>query len=119
MAICDSLSVTVAPSEVRLLEALELLDLAEGGDARYASPCTLGPDHVQALVNYIKAGNDALAACQAQAAGRIRGLEDALRAAVEVIKNWHNMDGSDDVWDIYYRNAPEMRAIRDILGVRP
>lgn len=45
-------------------------------------------------------------------------LEDALRQAVEVIKTWHNMDGSD-VWDIYYRNAPEMRSIRDALAAPP
>lgn len=120
MAVSETFSVIVAPSEVALLEALELLDLAEGGgDAKYASPCSLDADHVQALVNYIKDGNEALAAFQSQAAGRIRMLEDALRQAVKVITTWHNMGGADDVWDIYYRNAPEMKAIRDILGVRP
>jgi hypothetical protein len=55
---------------------------------------------------------------------RIVVLEAALRDAVEVIKNWHNMPGADgldsaeDVWPIYYANAPEMALIRRALEPR-
>lgn len=116
MASHETLSVSVSKEEVATLEALEALNYANS--TMKGVPLELRSAHVAALVNYIKDGNEALAACQSQAAGRIRMLEDALRQAVEVIKTWHNMDGSD-VWDIYYRNAPEMKALRDILGVRP
>jgi hypothetical protein len=47
--------------------------------------------------------------------GALRQMEAALEQSVEVIKTWHNMDGSDHVWGIYYRNAPEMKAIREAL----
>lgn len=42
-------------------------------------------------------------------------LDDALVKAVEVIKQWHNMGGGADVWQIYYENAPEMKLIRETL----
>ena len=42
-----------------------------------------------------------------------------LREAVGNVKAWHNMgveDGSPaDVWQIYYDNAPEMKAIRAFI----
>jgi hypothetical protein len=45
-----------------------------------------------------------------------RELISALKQAVEVIKGWHNMDGStDDLFKLYYENAPEMKFIRDAL----
>lgn len=40
-------------------------------------------------------------------------LIEALKKAVSVIKEWHN---ADDVWEIYYNNAPEMREIREALN---
>ncbi len=40
----------------------------------------------------------------------------ALRASIERVKEWHNMDGADDVWPIYWENAPEMRQIRETLA---
>ncbi len=40
----------------------------------------------------------------------------ALRAAVDVIKGWHNMSGASDVWDIYLENALEMKPIRAALA---
>lgn len=70
---------------------------------------------IHQLCGGLEATNEALAACQAQAAGRIGALTVALRDAIEVIKTWHNMDGADNVWDIYYRNAPEMKRIREAL----
>lgn len=42
-------------------------------------------------------------------------FEDILGKAVEVIKQWHNMGGGEDVWQIYYENAPEMQPIRALL----
>jgi hypothetical protein len=42
-------------------------------------------------------------------------LDDTLAKAVEVIKQWHNMGGGEDVWQIYYENAPEMQPIRTLL----
>lgn len=46
---------------------------------------------------------------------RCAALEAGLRDAVENIKAWHNMGGSQDVWDIYYEHAPEMKRIRALL----
>ena len=37
-------------------------------------------------------------------------VEDVLAKAVSVIKQWHN---ADEVWELYYLNAPEMKPIRD------
>lgn len=68
-----------------------------------------------ALRRDIALSNEALAACQSQAAGRIRVLEAALAQALENIKVWHNMGGADDVWPIYFRSAPEMQLIREAL----
>jgi hypothetical protein len=43
----------------------------------------------------------------------------ALVHAVSVIQQWHNggLRGKDasELWDIYWRNAPEMKQIRDAL----
>ncbi len=45
-------------------------------------------------------------------------LVNALRAAVEVIGTWHNMEGPGavEVWPIYLRSSPEMKPIRDALS---
>ena len=48
-----------------------------------------------------------------------RRLRAALLKAVEVIQTWHNMDAGKDasaLWDIYWRNAPEMKPIREALA---
>ena len=50
---------------------------------------------------------------------RVAELEAGLLGAVEVIKGWHNMDGSDDVWQIYYDHSPEMKPIRALLEKKP
>jgi hypothetical protein len=75
------------------------------------------------LTEYIGDGNEALAACQAQSAGRIRVLEAALVHAVSVIQTWHNADIPEsqrsELWDIYWRNAPEMKPIREALKEQP
>ena len=64
--------------------------------------------------------NEALAACQSQAAGRIRVLESALVQAVDCVRVWHNMGVPDlqcsALWDLYWRNAPEMKPIREALA---
>ena len=39
-------------------------------------------------------------------------MRQALLQAVKVIKQWHG----EDVFEIYYNNAPEMEMIRNILG---
>ena|SRR5690606_37310209 len=44
---------------------------------------------------------------------RIKELEEALEKATEVIKQWHK---ADDVWDIYFNHAPEMKPIRQALA---
>jgi hypothetical protein len=63
---------------------------------------------------------DALAAYQAQAAGRIQELSDALVKAVDCIRVWHNADVPEkqrsELWDIYWRNAPELTEIRLALS---
>lgn len=50
---------------------------------------------------------------------RIAALEAALRKSVETIQVWHNMRMSgkqaSEMWDIYWRNAPEMKQIRETL----
>jgi hypothetical protein len=43
-------------------------------------------------------------------------LRDALLACVAVAKAWH---AADDVWEIYYNHSPEMKPIRDVLGLLP
>lgn len=46
-------------------------------------------------------------------------LREALLKAVELIQSWHNMGMSgkmaSDTWDIYWRNAPELKLIREAL----
>ena len=46
-------------------------------------------------------------------------LREALVHSVTVIQDWHNMDmpqkQRSDLWDIYWRNAPEMKKIRAAL----
>ena len=42
-------------------------------------------------------------------------LREALKSAVKIIKIWHYLDGSDQAWQIYYDNAPEMQPIRALL----
>ena len=39
-------------------------------------------------------------------------LVAALENAINVIKQWHN---ADEVWEIYYNHAPEMKPIREAL----
>jgi hypothetical protein len=50
-------------------------------------------------------------------------LRAALVHAVEVIQTWHNMDvpaeQRSELWDIYWRNAPEMKPIRSALTKLP
>ena len=51
-------------------------------------------------------------------------LREALVGAVDCIRDWHNMGvpqkERSQLWDIYWRNAPEMKAIRAALeGVKP
>lgn len=47
-------------------------------------------------------------------------LRAALVKAVEVIQGWHNMGipagNRSELWDIYWRNAPEMKLIREALS---
>lgn len=63
---------------------------------------------------------------RAQAIDRLLPLgeeSDRLRAAlvrsVSVIQTWHNMGVPEkqrsDLWDIYWRNAPELKQIREAL----
>lgn len=53
------------------------------------------------------------------ALSEIDRLRTALIKAVEGIQVWHNMgltgQQASDMWDIYWRNAPEMKLIRDAL----
>ena len=46
-------------------------------------------------------------------------LRAALVKAVEVIQTWHNMGVPEkqrsELWDIYWRNAPELKQIREAL----
>lgn len=49
----------------------------------------------------------------------IERLRAALVQAVSVIQTWHNMGVPEkqrsDLWDIYWRNAPELKQIREAL----
>ena len=47
-----------------------------------------------------------------------------LKKAVRLIKSWHNMGmpegkAADNIWAIYYNNAPKMKEFREILGKDP
>ena len=50
----------------------------------------------------------------------VERLRAALVASVEVIQVWHNMEipkkERSTLWDIYWRNAPEMKPIREALS---
>lgn len=48
----------------------------------------------------------------AEKSRQIEQLREALGAAVSAIKAWHN---ADEVWDIYFNHAPEMKSIRTAL----
>lgn len=50
---------------------------------------------------------------------------DALKKAVDLIKQWHNMQSYiarrpekeiNEMWEIYYNNAPEMKSIRESIN---
>ena len=46
-------------------------------------------------------------------------MRRALVGAVAVIQTWHNMGAGKDastLWDIYWRNAPEIKPIRAALA---
>jgi hypothetical protein len=49
----------------------------------------------------------------------IEQLRTALVQAVSVIQTWHNMEVPEKqrsaLWDIYWRNAPELKQIREAL----
>lgn len=55
---------------------------------------------------------------------RLEDKEEQLRAvlvkSIEVIQTWHNMSlpakEASTMWDIYWRNAPEMKLIREALS---
>ena len=52
--------------------------------------------------------------------------KEALEQAVSVIRDWHDFnyrhirshqaETKEETWRIYYKNAPEMRPIRIVLG---
>jgi hypothetical protein len=44
---------------------------------------------------------------------RTKVMQAGFMAAIDVIKQWHN---ADEVWDIYFNNAPEMKPIREALN---
>ncbi len=105
----------ISPHEVRCKTCREGLSLQQRAELAF---CSSDPTLVEELADELARTNEALAACQSQAAGRIRVLEAALASAVEVIKVWHNMDGAaaEAVWPLYYKNAPEMAPIRDTIA---
>ncbi len=119
MATTDTLAVTVSSKALTLVEkACEAMAALDVASSRAAFPYPEAPlikDIMRQLCETLVETNEALAACQSQAAGRIRVLEAALAQALENIKVWHNMGGADDVWPIYFRSAPEMRLIREAL----
>lgn len=49
----------------------------------------------------------------------IERLRNALLKAVEAVQVWHNMGvpakDRSNLWDLYWRNAPEMKPIREAL----
>ena len=56
------------------------------------------------------------------ARAEIEKLRETLVGAVDVIRTWHNMGlpekgpgSASSMWDIYWRNAPEIRPIREAL----
>ena len=50
---------------------------------------------------------------------KIETLRAALTHSVSVIQTWHNMElplkERSNLWDIYWRHAPEMKHIREAL----
>lgn len=60
---------------------------------------------------------------EARIAEAVREQKDLLEKAVELIKTWHNGEAvlklgeeqAEFMWNVYYNNAPEMKAIRQAL----
>lgn len=54
---------------------------------------------------------------------REKALREALLGAVDCIREWHNSGlhpgERSHMWDIYWRNAPEMKKIRAALKDQP
>ncbi len=85
MANSDTLAVTVSNKAFPLIErACQTADFLEKAASRASFPFPEAPlvkSLIQQLAETLVETNEALAACQAQAAGRIREMEARLRAA--------------------------------------
>lgn len=85
----------------RLTKALRIAELKASGTLAN----NLCPDHRDK-----QTGRPCLA-CE------IERLRAALTHSVSVIQTWHNMGVPEkqrsDLWDIYWRNAPELKQIRE------
>lgn len=85
MATADTLAVTVSNKAFPLIErACETAEFLEKAASRTSFPFPEAPlirSLIHQLAETLVETNEALAACQAQAAGRIRELEARLRAA--------------------------------------
>lgn len=88
-----------------------------------AQPRPLSDTDLFAALTQIKVHQPMLAQALADHIGARARQRTRLRAAlveaVEVIQQWHNMGmrGPDasELWDIYWRNAPELKLIREAL----
>jgi len=67
-----------------------------------------------------EASIDELRATRIRQTREINSLRAALVKSVEVIRTWHNQGipvrECSKLWDIYWRNAPEMKQIREALA---
>ena len=67
---------------------------------------------------------DIISLFQSAQAEAVRQHHELLKKAVELIKTWHNGEAvmklgkeqAEYMWNIYYNNAPEMKAIRQALS---
>jgi hypothetical protein len=87
-----------------------------GGDDYKAKPIPPAPAHGYAI------GKAAGRKEAAEENTRLRSLLDeavgALEKSIETIKAWHNMgmgEAGEFAWDIYYRDAPEMKPIKQTI----
>jgi hypothetical protein len=75
-------------------------------------------DEAWSLAHY-KRENSNLARCYIAMTAERDRLREALVHSVTVIQGWHNMGVPEkqrsELWDIYWRNAPELKPIRAAL----
>jgi len=122
----DSLESALATSAARVAELEAECAVHVEALQQYQREQERDSEHLANVTALAMAGTRAGADYEARleaSASRERGLREALVHAVSVIQDWHNMGvatkEASHLWDIYWRNAPELTPIRAALVTPP